>query len=306
MARDFNQQHYVPQCYIKRFSDNGRISVFYRQNEEIKENQNAKKYASAHSYYNTSKAEAEELFQNLMVACPEIREKLPISAPQFLEHYFWQIEESIGPLFDAIEQDPSQLSRDECKLKLIMFFHDLAYRNPKCRSEIAKIDEITYDHLQRANLTEEEKRYVREQFGPQQARMQQLHQITDILPALRSYIWMTEEYDWYFATAENDFCFLISDDPAMQVRMSFAELCLPISSKHAIFLQKSDCKSPLTMAADLSDENWIQISARDVIKYNLLQFCASARFVFGDAENLKRVKESWTFAQKGRFSHGGQ
>lgn len=145
-------------------------------------------------------------------------------------------------------------------------------------------------------LTDREQEYVEKTYGPEQARSQQLHAITDIAPVLQTNRKLLEEYNMFFATAEKDARFLISDDPAYAVRFDFPEVCFPLSGKHALLFRKPNAIA-LIMGTDSPVGNRINISIPNVVKYNLLQFCFASRYVFGDVLNLKQMKLLWARAQ---------
>lgn len=289
-------QHFVPQSYINRFAKNGKISVYFREDGRLLHNQNPRNYAADRYYYDASRDELEALMQEQVELNPVLQQRIDWNDPQLIEHYFSSSEADAKELFDQIEQDPAVIDVDGSLAKIIIFLHDLAYRNHAYRDDIAKINAATYEAMSAMNLTEKARQCVEDTYGPGQARSQQLSAITGISPVLQTNQRLLGEYDMFFATAEKDARFLISDDPAYAVRLDFPEFCFPLSGKHALLFRKPNITAPI-MGTDMPVGNRISISIPNVVRYNLLQFCFSSRYVFGDALNLGQLKLLWEKAQ---------
>ena len=296
MAGATKKQHFVPQSYMERFGENGKISVYFKDNRRFLPNQNPQNYASARYYYDASKDELEALMGERIELNPELKQYIDWNDPQLIEHYFSRSEAETKILFDRIEQNPSVIDADRNIAKIVIFLHDLAYRNHAYRDDIARINEVTYQAVSAMNLSGREREYVEKTYGPEQARNQQLHAITDIAPVLQTNRKLMEEYDMFFATAEKDARFLISDDPAYAVRLDFPEFCFPLSGKHALLFRKPNVIAPI-MGTDSPVSDRISVSILNVVRYNLLQFCFASRYIFGDALNLKQMKLLWEQVQ---------
>lgn len=292
MAGPTKNQHYVPQSYIDRFAVNGKISVFFREDGHLLSNQNSRNYAASRYYYDASRVELGTLLRDSVQLIPEFQQLINWDDPQLIEHYFSRSEADTKELFDAVEKDPSLLDADANVARIAIFLHDLGYRNQAYRDGISKINKCTYQALAKMNLTEDQRLYAERTYGQEQARNQQLHAITDIAPVLQTYQKLFGEYDLYFATAEKDACFIISDDPAFFVRFDLPEICFPLSGKHALLFRKPGAIAPI-MGTDVPVGKRISISIPNVVRYNLLQFCAASRYVFGDNHNLEQMKLLW-------------
>lgn len=296
MAGATKNQHFVPQSYIDRFAVNGKISVYFRGDGRLLPNQNSRNYAADRYYYDASRDELETMMREQVKLNPAMQQCIDWNDPQLIEHYFCRSEADAKDLFDRIEQDPTQIDADGSFAKIVIFLHDLAYRNHSYRDDIARINEITYQAMMGMNLTDAQRKCVEESYGTEQARTQQLHAITDITPVLQTYQKLFGEYEIFFATVEKDARFLISDDPAFAVRYDYPEICFPLSGKHALLFRKPNISAPI-MGTDIPVGNRISISIPNVVRYNLLQFCFSSRYVFGDALNLGQIKLLWEKAQ---------
>ncbi len=292
MTGTVKNQHFVPQSYIDRFAVNGKISVFFKEDGQLFSNQNSRNYAADRYYYDANKDELKALLHEMVQLVPKIQQHIDWNDPQLIEHYFSRSEGAAKELLDKIERDPSLLDTDECVARIVIFLHDLCYRNHKYRDDIAKINAITHQALAQMNLTEDQQLYAEKEYGVKQARDQQFHAITSIVPALQTCQKLIEDYDLFFATAEKDACFVISDDPAFAVRFDLPEICFPLSGKHALLFRKPSSASKI-MGTDVAVGKEISITIPNVVKYNLLQFCAASRYVFGDAHNLSQMKLLW-------------
>lgn len=296
MAGATKNQHIVPQSYINRFAENGKISVYFREDGRLLSNQKSRNYAADRYYYDASREELETLMREQVELNLEIKQHIDWNDPQLIEHYFSRSEASAKELFDRIEQDPGVLDASGSVAKIVIFLHDLAYRNRSYRDDIARINATTYETMSAMNLTEKQKLSVENTFGQGQARKQQLNGITGISPVLQTNQKLIEEYEMFFATAEKDARFLISDDPAYAVRLDLPEFCFPLSGKHALLFRKPNAMAPI-MGTDIPVGNRISISIPNVVRYNLLQFCFSSQYVFGDALNLGQLKLLWEKAK---------
>ena len=301
MAGTTKNQHFVPQSYMERFGENGKISVYFKEDGRILPNQNPRNYAADRYYYDTSKDELEALMREQIELKPELKQLIDWDDPQMIEHYFSRNEDDTKKLFDRIEQEPFMIDDDGSIAKIVIFLHDLAYRNHAYRDDIARINAVTYQVMSAMKLTDKEQEYVEKTYGPEQARIQQLHVITDITRVLQTNRKLLE-YDMFFATAENDARFLISDDPAYAVRLDFPEFCFPLSGKHALLFRKPNVASPI-MGTDSPVGDRISISIPNVVKYNMLQFCFASRYIFGDELNLKQMKLLWEQVQNTNALH---
>ncbi len=301
MAGTTKNQHFVPQSYMERFGENGQISVYFKEDGRLLSNQSPRNYASERYYYDTSKDELEALMREQIELKPELKQYIDWDDPQMIEHYFSRSEDDTKKIFDRIEQEPSTIDDDGSIAKIVMFLHDLAYRNHAYRDDIASINAVTLQVMSAMKLTDREREYVEKTYGQKQARSQQLHAITDITPVLQTNRKLLE-YDMFFATAEKDARFLISDDPAYAVRLDFPEFCFPLSGKHALLFRKPNVVAPI-MGTDSPVGDRVSISIPNVVRYNLLQFCFASRYIFGDELNLKQMKLLWEQVQNTNALH---
>ena len=67
MAGKTKNQHYIPQSYLNRFSVNGKISVYLKDEDKILSNQDARNFAANRYYYDVEPDELRELLNELPV-----------------------------------------------------------------------------------------------------------------------------------------------------------------------------------------------------------------------------------------------
>lgn len=175
MAGTTKNQHFVPQSYMERFGENGKISVYFKEDGRLLSNQNPRNYAADRYYYDASKDEHEALMREQIELNPELKQHIDWDDPQLIEHYFSRNEGDAKQLFDRIEQNPSAIDAEGSIAKIVIFLHDLAYRNHTYRDDIARINAATYQAMSAMNLTDRGREYVEKTYGSGQARSQQLH-----------------------------------------------------------------------------------------------------------------------------------
>ena len=279
-------QHYIPQFYLNRFSTNRKISVYFIHSNKLLQNQDARNFAAKKYYYAVQKSELESLLKEVISIRPELRQQINFNNPQFIEDMLARSEDVAKRVLDAIENDPALLTDHETQAKLVIFLHDLAFRVDKYRTQIEQLNTMTVKAFAGENVPDSYKRKIRTYFDPAQARMQQLNAITGIHSVLQTATKLFEEYEWYFATSKGDMCFVISDDPAGGIRHNPVEICFPLSSKNAVIFRKIDATSPL-MSDDVSQGNRISVSKRNVFRFNILQRCCALEYMFGDTRSLQ-------------------
>jgi hypothetical protein len=90
-------EHYVPQMYIERFGygsdDKIRISVLFKDNGKIIDNQNPKNYASKRYFYDTTEDVLSEILKHDFKMFPILKDNKNIKDEQFLFRLFilWHI-----------------------------------------------------------------------------------------------------------------------------------------------------------------------------------------------------------------------
>lgn len=284
-------QHYVPRSYIDRFSDSlHKICVYNIREDKIIPNQNSRNWAAERYYYDVSREELEELFQQLFSLYPELKIDSILNDSQLIEHILSRVEGDIKAIFDEIIVQPELLNNQEYRIKIIIFLHGLAYRTAVTRLKLERNYKITHDWLLKMSIPYEQKKDLLANYDSGKAKIKQLYQLTGIAPLLQTAQKLMENYDWYFATTQNNLQLIISDNPAASIKTGFNDICFPISNHNAIIFRVKGLKSPL-ISDDMPTGIKIVLHTKSVLIYNYFQIAAAGSCAFGDAETLKSLQK---------------
>lgn len=291
MSGKTKNQHYVPQSYINRFSDpQNKICVYNIKENKIITSQNSRNWASERYYYDVTPKGLNELFQQQISLYPELQRDSALNDSQLIEHILSRIEGDIKVIFDKIIAQPELLNNQEYRMKIIIFLHGLAFRTVAVRQQIERNDKTTYDWLLRMNIPYEQKKNLLANYDSDRAKIKQLHQLSGIAPVLQTEQMLMENYDWYFATTQNNLKLIISDNPAASIRTGFNDICFPISKQNAIIFRIKETNAPL-ISSDLPTGTNISLHAKSVLAYNCFQIAVANSYAFGDSETLKLLKQ---------------
>lgn len=288
MKNKVKKQHYVPQMYLKRFSDDGEhIDVWNIQNDAIIPHQKPSGYAAKNYFYDTDAttlkpalAEMEEYYK--VDFTPAIN-----ADEQFIERGLARSEGEMASVFRDIDVNHSLLRRETIRSKLTIFIHDLAYRTESFRDQMDAVHDITEAILFQMNLEPEK-------FGGLYTGQEiQLHQILGITPVLKTAAQLENNYSWHFATINGLQNFIISDNPAAGVVFGFNDICFPLSAKTAIIFRVKDNEAPVISQDLPNQEGEIALSDSSVIKYNAVQRGYAKRFMFGKNDDLQIIQKLW-------------
>ena len=280
-------QHYVPQSYIKRFADDGNLSVYFKKSGIIKNHQNSANYASKRFFYDTTSEELKSVLQEFVIS-PYNHDLINWEDQQFIEHYLGKEESEIVNVLSDVENDPQLLGNDSYMAKIIIFIHSMMYRNIEYRNINEQINKITYDYLrQYDDITSFN--WIEETYGHGKAKINQLKHLTSLSSVLQTNEILSRNYDYFFARSANGVKFIISDNPVPTFVLDIAEFCFPFSANSGVIFRKKNVSSPL-MTNDKPDGLIINVSAKNVYKLNVLQYGYANRYLFGDYKNLSAIK----------------
>jgi hypothetical protein len=276
MMQKTKRQHYVPQSYLRRFSeDDNSVFVFDKANNSVFES-------------STRNIAQERFFFELP------KETIGNEDPQVLEHIFSEMEAEYASLLDVILSSLARKRRFNPKRKTMMalfvaiqFLRTKEYRQDHAQQREAGLKVINQELA---------KEGLRLKYGYKDEAANHFIQVFDpellnvITRALLSHIWIV----WNNKTKHP---FYTSDNPvvvasAIQEPAGFAspgvEVVLPITSKLLLSicdqryfsgLSKSDCKS---------------VSLYDVARvehYNKLQVVSSSRQVYCSIDHFGLARE---------------
>lgn len=289
MADRVKNQHFIPQSYLNRFTENGRIAVFKKEDSTILSNQNPRNFASERYYYDVNENEWTYLIQNLQKNHPDVTF---LYEDQPIEHFLSRVEADMKVLLDDIASNPDLLAKAETRIRMACFFHLASYRSKNYRDKIDRINKQTYDYVIKMAYTDDKRKWIEHSYGNGASKRQQLKMMIDDEPLAETYAVLENDYVWYWATAEKDGEFIVSDDFSMFFRTEAVELIFPVSLKNAIILRKTDASAPI-MGTDLPNGNRIFVSLKNILKYDLLQLCSGQLYAFGSEKMLTQMKKLW-------------
>lgn len=95
-------EHFVPQCYLNLFTNNGKLNIYDKRKKEIRKNQSVSNIAKQKAFYDFSQEE----LQALKDTYPEINDE------QYIEHYFSaNIEPALKSCLEALH--PEKIPQDD-------------------------------------------------------------------------------------------------------------------------------------------------------------------------------------------------
>lgn len=120
----------------------------------------------------------------------------------------------------------------------------------------------------------------------------QLYQIMGLQPVLKTMKMLLENYDWYEAVNNTELDFVISDNLAHWIRLSFNDICVPISCNKAIIFRIKDTQFPI-ISKHMPVNGVINLSLSNIVAYNSLQIQSAQKFLFGTTKSIKFMKNIW-------------
>jgi hypothetical protein len=288
VAGNTKNQHYIPQSYLNRFSDSQKLSVYLVERNKLLTNQNARNYAAHRYYYDTEPSELEQLLQEYISGKMIESCSINSSDQQFIEHALSRSEADISHVFDELISNPSRLGDVEVRAKLIIFFHDLAYRIEAYRNTQEYMNAVTYDALKGMMFPTDATEYIESTYGAPVARKEQLKKMTSLSDVLRTCNTLLNEYEWFWGNMIGAGEFILSDDPLCELRYNGPEIIVPISKTNAIILRKKNINTPI-MGTNQPQNGIIEITTQNAVKYAILSFCTAKRYVFGSEKMLKSI-----------------
>lgn len=285
MSGQVKNQHYVPQMYLNRFSDNGkRINVWNIEQDCILGRQLARNYAAKRYYYDADKAQLKEALEEMRRIHPEVLNELEAGDEQFVERALGRCESDIAKVFQEIMKDAEALYKMENQQKIIIFLHELVYRTEAFRDSIDKIHKHALEWIEKLGINEEDVEGI-----GKDGKTTQLYQLLGLAPLFKTARSLMGNYNWYIGEVPGKMKLLISDDPAKDIGLGFNDICFLISGEKAIVFRIADSSAPI-LSEDIPNGNKIILSERSVFAYNAAQYSHANRFMFGDKSSLLFLK----------------
>lgn len=288
MENRVKHQHYVPQMYLKRFSNKkGQLYAYDLVNQT--------------GYYNIPRAFAHEKFfydvdestlrsflaQYETLIEPDLADSL--AKEQLAEHMLAKIEENASKILTALDLGKLSIEDEHVHVVLISFLNALSWRTPDYRNSMEKIHHQTVPVLQQFNIPPKNQwaKYC-EISSEAYAKNSQVEALFSLNNLLRTTYMLEENYNWYIGVVNASSNLIISDNPLQMLRLGFNDICFPISPRKAIIFRIKDKRVPL-ISQDMPVDGVISLSWKSVSTYNALQRAQATRFIFGDKKSVDEI-----------------
>jgi len=188
MHNTVKQSHLVPQCYLKNFSVNNKVSAFNKHSKTILINQNISEVATQNKFYDLSEDDLNEL-----------RSMIPDITKQYIENYLSKtVEPKLAEFISKLSMiDLKGLVNkynicfsDNDKYNFNLFLVYQLFRTRKCRDLLAQI------------------------IGKMQAAKMQKHLLIDAF-LLEDIAKELIEYQWLIHVNTTDIEYITSDNPVI-------------------------------------------------------------------------------------------
>lgn len=283
------KQHYVPQFYLRGFSETNNDNVdIYRKKEGKFINTNVRSICYGKYIYdledNTFLKEYLELRSKHFKLNVDV-EQLLKEHPQYIETVFLNsLESDSANIINKIlkSSDGIILQNIEVKIKLLIFFYNLHERSPFKRNK------YKYFHAQRKKAYDRFPNSIRDQLVQNYLSDPKESQIKNMISPynnIKNYLKLATKYEWTLGITDYNNLFISSDNPASAIFMK--EFCFPISTTKAILIRP---KSPNQRKLYLDKKNKKYItnfSDMSVFNNNVLQNAENTMLI-GNHESIKK------------------
>ena len=282
------KQHYVPQFYLRGFSEKNNDNVdIYRKKEgkfintnvrsicygkyiyDLEDNTSLKKYLELRSKHFKLNVDIEQLFKE---------------NPQYIETVFLsRLESDSANIINKVLKSSDGIILQDIKVqtKLLIFFYNLHERSPFKRN--------TYKHLhaQRKEAYDRFPNSIRDQLVQNYLTDPKEFQIKNMISPsnnIKNHLELATKYEWTLGITDYNNFFISSDNPASAIFMK--EFCFPISTTKAILIRP---KSPNQRKLYLDKKNKKYItnfSDKSVFTNNVFQDVENTLLI-GNHESIK-------------------
>lgn len=282
-------QHYVPEFYLKRFAKNGKISVYNLLDGNIFST-DVNKIGKKSYFYDLEPAKLKEMLSEhkKITNISDIDFEELTNDVQFVENALSRLETKAGAYFNKFENDYTLINNKSFLSILFLFMRTLSIRTMSFRNGLENIAEQTTSWLKSLNI-EEVRNYPLDMDPKDIAKINQLREITSLARTYDKSIKVFNNYNFYVGINNTKLDFLISDNPLLNFFLESNDICFPINPRLAIIMQARDVN------LEPDKKSIINLSEKEVMKYNILQHNTNARYLFGSEEMLKNYKEKLQF-----------
>lgn len=281
------QEHYVPRFYLKRFSDNDKISVFDIKGERIFTT-NIKKIACNNRFYDLNLNELSDALRLQKEICnisDDVFEK-ECNDVQFVEKALSRLEDKFSSQLIKFEEDYNLINNEDFLRTLFLFAYTLSIRTVGFRDGLENIARQTKKWLENINIKNID--YPIDKEPEEIAKIKQINELLSISIVSKKALTFFDKYNIFIGINNSDEDFIISDNPLNYFFLGFNDVCFPINRKLSIIMQVKDADSDHKICNIKPNKNKIiNLTAIEVKKYNNLQVCSNGRYLFGSENVLK-------------------
>lgn len=283
------KQHYVPQFYLRGFSEmnNDKVDI-YRKKDKKFINTNVRSICYGKYFYDLEdnslikkSLELRSKYYNLNVDVEELLQK----NPQYIETVFLnRLESDTSKIINEILKSPNGiiLQNIEVQIKLLIFFSNLHERSPFKRDKYKNLNaqgKEAYGRFSKPISNQFVQNYL--------SNPKELQIINMISPYnnIKNYLELATKYEWTLGITDHNNLFISSDNPANAFFMK--EFCFPISTTKAILIRP---KSPNQRKLYLDKKNQkytTEFSDRSVFNNNTFQDTENTMLI-GNHESIKK------------------
>lgn len=282
------QEHYVPRFYLRRFSDNDKISVYDLDSDRIFST-NINKVACNNYFYDFDSEELKKALkhQKELYNIPDDVFEKECTDIQFVEKALSRLEDKFSNMLIKFDNDYSLINDDEFLRTLFLFAYTLSIRTSGFRKGLEKIATQTQDWLKKLNLKNVD--YPMDKNPKDIAKINQINELLSISSVYKKATLFFDNYDLFIGVNKTKIDFIISDNPLNYFFLNLKDICFPLNRNLAIIMQVKKADNEHKICNIKPDKNNIvNLTEIEINKYNNLQICSNAKFLFGKEEILKK------------------
>lgn len=292
------QEHYVPRFYLRKFSNQDKISVYEIEKKKFFKT-NINKIACEKYFYDLNYDSLKELLieQKKIYNIPDDVFEEKCNDVQFVEKALSRLENEFSVLLNKFENDYSMINDEEFLRKFFLFAHVQSLRTVGLREGLENIASQTKEWLGKLNIKNID--YPLDLEASDIAKRNQLNEILSIASVYKKAIVFFENYNLYIGVNKTNFEFILSDNPLTYFMLGFNDICFPINPYLSIIMQVKEADAEHKICNITPDENnIINLTEFEILKYNVLQLNSNARFLFGSESSLKKFVYGIEMVQK--------
>ena len=281
------QEHYVPRFYLRRFSDNDKISVFDIKGERIFTT-NIKKIACNNHFYDLNSNELSDALRSQKEICniPDDVFEKECNDVQFVEKALSRLEDKFSSQLIKFEEDYNLINNEDFLRTLFLFAYTLSIRTVGFRDGLKNIARQTKEWLENINIKNID--YPIDKEPEEIAKINQINELLSISSIYKKALTFFDKYNIFILINNSDEDFIISDNPLNYFFLGFNDVCFPINCKLSIIMQVKDADSDHKICNIKPNKNKIiNLTAIEVKEYNNLQVYSYGRYLFGSEKVLK-------------------